>query len=119
MRDTLVEAVRAVPATGKLLYRLVRDDRVDERARLAVMGAAAYAVLPFDIIPDRLPLVGKVDDVVLAAAAAHALFQAAGDEVLTEHWDAAPASLDVLRDLTEAVAGFMPKPLRRLLVAGR
>jgi uncharacterized membrane protein YkvA (DUF1232 family) len=115
MRDTLTEAARAVPATGKLLYRLVRDERVDERRRYAAVAAFAYAVLPFDLIPDRFPLIGRVDDIVIGAAAMHALLEEAGDEIVAEHWDAGDASLDALRTGVEMVAGLVPKPLRRLL----
>lgn len=115
MKDTIFEAVRAVPATGKLLYRLVRDDRVDERRRYAAVAALAYAILPFDLIPDRFPLIGRVDDVVIGAAAIHALIEAAGEDILDEHWDAAPDSLAAFRSGVETVAGFVPKPLRRIL----
>jgi uncharacterized membrane protein YkvA (DUF1232 family) len=115
MKDTVVEAARAIPATGKLIYRLVRDARVDDRKRTGVVAALIYAVLPFDLIPDRIPLIGKVDDFVIGAAALQALFEAAGDDILDEHWDASDASLAALRSGIEVVAGFMPRPLRRLL----
>lgn len=119
MKETIAETLRAVPATGKLIYRLLRDERVDERKRLAVVAACAYAVLPFDLIPDRIPVIGKVDDLVIGAAAIHALMEAAGDDLLAEHWDASPGALDALRGGVEAVAGFMPRPLRRILQPGR
>ena len=115
MRDALTEFARAVPATGKLLYRLVRDERVDEKKRLAAVAALAYAVLPFDLIPDKLPLIGRVDDVVIGAAAIHALLEEAGEEIIAEHWEAGDSSLDALRSGVEMVAGLVPKPLRRIL----
>lgn len=119
MRETFTQVALAVPATGKLVYRLVRDDRVDERKRAGVLAALVYALLPFDFIPDRLPLIGRVDDVVIGAAALQALFEAAGDEIIAEHWDAADSSLDALRNGVDVVAGFLPKPLRRLLQSER
>ena len=115
MRETLGEAARAVPATGKLLYRLVRDERVDEKRRLAAVAAFAYALLPFDLIPDKLPLIGRLDDVVIGAAAIHALIEEAGDDIVAEHWDATDSSLEALRSGIEMVAGLVPKPLRRIL----
>ena len=115
MRETLTEVARAIPATGKLLYRLVRDDRVDERKRAAVIAALAYAVLPFDLIPDRIPVIGKIDDLVIGAAAVNALFEAAGDDIISEHWDASPQSLNAIVGGAEALAGFLPRPLRRIL----
>ncbi len=115
MIETFLETVRTVPATVQLVYRLLRDDRVDERKRAAVIAALAYVVLPFDFIPDRFPIIGRVDDFVISAAALQALFDDAGDAVIREHWQASDRSLDTLLGVVETVSGFMPKPLRQLL----
>ena len=115
MKETFLEFAKAVPATAQLVYRLVRDDRVDERKRAGVIAALAYAVLPFDFIPDRFPIIGRVDDFVIAAAALQALFDAAGEEVIREHWEGSADSLDGLLGIVETVSSFVPKPLRRLL----
>lgn len=115
MIETILEAARAVPASVQLVYRLLRDDRVDERRRAAVVAALAYVMLPFDFIPDRFPIIGRVDDFVISAAALQALFDDAGDAVIREHWDASDRSLESMLGVVEAVAGFMPKPMRRLL----
>lgn len=119
MRDTIIEFARAIPATFQLVYRLVRDDRIDQRKRVAVLGALAYAALPFDIIPDRFPMIGRVDDLVICAAALQALFDAAGEELLAEHWTAGEESLRGMQNVVEAVAGLVPKPLRRMLGRAR
>lgn len=115
MKETLIEFARAIPATAQLVYRLVRDERVDDRARTVMVGALGYTVLPFDLIPDRLPVIGKIDDVVIMAGALSALFEAAGEEILHEHWEASDGSLEALLTLVETVSGFLPKPARRLM----
>lgn len=115
MTETLREIARAIPATAQLVYRVVRDKRVDETKRAVMLAALGYAVLPFDLIPDRIPLIGKIDDIVIVAAALQALFEAAGDEILKEHWEASDGSLETLLSFVEVVAGIMPKPARRLL----
>jgi len=43
MMETFLEAARSVPATLQLIYRLLRDQRVDQRKRAAVVAALAYA----------------------------------------------------------------------------
>ena len=118
MKTAIVDAATAIPATGKLLYRLVRDERVEQRRRMAVVAALAYAILPFDFIPDRLPLIGKVDDVLLGAAAIQALFEAAGPEILEEHWDASPRALEALMNGLDVASGLIPRPLKRLVRVG-
>jgi uncharacterized membrane protein YkvA (DUF1232 family) len=102
----------------KLVYRLVRDERIDERKRAGVLAALAYAALPFDFIPDRFPIIGRVDDLVIGAAALQALFDEAGEEIVKENWEASSGSLDALLGIVDTVSGFMPKPLRRLLQPG-
>jgi uncharacterized membrane protein YkvA (DUF1232 family) len=115
MKETLIEFVQAIPATGRLVYRVLRDDRVDEKRRAVAMASLGYVLLPFDLIPDRIPLIGKIDDVVVVAAAFQALFEAAGDEVLAEHWEGSEGGLEALLSLVEMVGGFMPRQGRRLL----
>lgn len=115
MIETFLEAARTVPATAQLVYRLLRDDRVDERKRAAVIAALAYVVLPFDFIPDRFPIIGRVDDFVISAAALQALFDDAGDDLIREHWEASDRSLETLLGVVETVSSFMPKPLRQFL----
>lgn len=118
MKDTFLEAARAVPATVKLVYRLVRDERIDERKRAGVVAALAYAALPFDFIPDRFPIIGRVDDLVIGAAALQALFDEAGEELVRENWEASAGSLDALLGIVDTVSGFVPKPVRRLFQLG-
>ncbi len=118
MRETFLDVAKAVPASLQLVYRLVRDERVDERRRAAMVAALAYAVLPFDFIPDRIPVIGRIDDVVVVGAALQSLVEAAGEEVVAEHWEGSPGSLHALLGVVETVSSFVPGPLRRLLRFG-
>ncbi len=118
LRETFLDVAKAVPASLQLVYRLVRDERVDERRRAAMVAALAYAVLPFDFIPDRIPVIGRIDDVVVVGAALQSLVEAAGEEVVAEHWEGSPGSLHALLGVVETVSSFVPGPLRRLLRFG-
>jgi len=103
---------RAVPATAKLVYRLARDPRVDKKHRIAAGAALAYAILPFDLIPDRVRILGKIDDAAIVVVALTRLVDAAGPEVVREHWDADAESLDTLLGLLSAAEQFVPRRLR-------
>lgn len=106
------EVALAVPAAGKLLVRLVRDERVERKYRLGAGLALAYAALPLDLIPDRIPVLGKVDDAAVAVLALTRLVEAAGEDIVREHWDASPEALDALLGVLAIAGRFVPKRLR-------
>jgi uncharacterized membrane protein YkvA (DUF1232 family) len=94
--------------------RLATDPRIDVKRRVAAGLAVLYAVSPIDIIPDGIPLLGKVDDAAVALAAVKALLDGAGDDLLAEMWDGEPEDLETLRTALDAAAGLVPRRLRWL-----
>lgn len=114
-RNLMQEAVRVIPDLARLGWRLVRDPRIPFRPRALAVGALAYVMMPFDIIPDFFPIIGGLDDVLLVALALNALIQAAGPQVLAEHWNGPPRTLEVVEDVIDWAAGLVPWPLRRAL----
>ena len=108
-RVPIKDAVLALPNILKLLARLVPDPRVDRRRRLVALGAVAYAVSPVDLIPEAIPVLGKVDDLVVAILAVRMLLDGAQEELLAEHWDGPPEVLEIFDDLVGWVAGLVPK----------
>lgn len=52
-----------------VLYYCMRDEDTPTLVKSILIGALGYLVLPFDIIPDKLPLIGTVDDAVVIAMA--------------------------------------------------
>lgn len=51
------------------IRRYVRDERVPAWRRFVLVGAVAYVLLPIDVIPDVVPLLGWLDDVGALGAA--------------------------------------------------
>ena len=109
---TLRETTMAVPAVVKLLVRLVRDERIERRHRVGAGLALAYAILPFDLIPDRIPVLGRVDDAAVAVLALTRLIEAAGDDIVREHWDGSVGALDAVLGALAVAGRFVPKRLR-------
>ena len=59
------EYILALPDFFVLLCRLAVDKRVGGKQKLLVGGIIAYVISPIDIIPDFIPFIGYVDDLVL------------------------------------------------------
>ncbi|MSQ30356.1 MAG: DUF1232 domain-containing protein [Dehalococcoidia bacterium] len=66
-------------------WGLTRDPRVPWAVRLLPVPLFMYLALPLDIIPDFIPVLGQLDDVLIVAAAAYLVLRLTPSEVLREH----------------------------------
>jgi uncharacterized membrane protein YkvA (DUF1232 family) len=71
-------------------YYCAIDPRTDRRVKLTLAGALAYFVMPVDLMPDFLPLVGFTDDAAVIAAALAAVSRS----IRPEHREQARRNLD-------------------------
>src|ERR1700733_7680044 len=70
-------------------YYCAFDKQTPRHVQAALLGAIAYFVLPFDFIPDMLPVLGYTDDAAVLATA----IRMVSTHITTEHHDAARAAL--------------------------
>lgn len=109
------EAVLALPNLVKLVYRLMRDQRIPLKSK-AILGAIlGYMVVPIDVVPDFIPVVGQADDVLLLAYAVRHIIEVAGTEIVLEYWDGSQDVLELVGQITGFAAGLLPKSVQRLL----
>jgi uncharacterized membrane protein YkvA (DUF1232 family) len=85
-----------LPACVTTARRLRRDSRVPRRARVAVVIALLWVLSPIDLIPEFLPVIGPLDDVIVVALAFRYAARQVPREVLLEAWPAEPRILDRL-----------------------
>jgi uncharacterized membrane protein YkvA (DUF1232 family) len=114
-RDVARQAIELAPNLVKLYGRLVVDRRVPLRARVLALATLGYTVSPIDLIPDFVPFLGQVDDIIVVASGLQRLADAAGPEILAEHWDGETPVLESVQSLVEAAAALAPRQLRRAL----
>lgn len=93
---TLRDLAAILPACVTTARRLRRDPRVPRRAKVAVAVAAVWVVSPIDLIPEFLPVIGPLDDVVVVALALRYAARQVPVEVLREAWPAEPRLLERL-----------------------
>ena len=81
-----------IPDCIVLVSRLAREPRVPRRRKLLLVGLVAYLSLPFDLVPDFIPVAGQLDDAILVALVLRLVLRAGGPELLRENWPGPEAS---------------------------
>lgn len=81
-----------VPDCVVLFSRLLSDKRLPRRHKLLVAGLIPYLAMPFDLIPDFVPVAGQLDDAVLVAFVLRRVVRADPD-LVRELWPGPPTSL--------------------------
>lgn len=110
-RRLVLDAVLMVPNLVKLVSRLLRDPRVPRRAKISLGLAAVYVASPIDLIPDKLPVIGWVDDLLVLMFALDSLIDRAGPEVVSELWDGPGDVLTLIRDVVGLSRHVVPRRL--------
>jgi uncharacterized membrane protein YkvA (DUF1232 family) len=93
---TAKDLATVLPACATAARRLRRDPRVPRGAKLAVAFAALWVVSPIDLIPEFLPIIGPLDDVIVVALALRYAARRVPRDVLFEAWPAEPRILERL-----------------------
>jgi uncharacterized membrane protein YkvA (DUF1232 family) len=84
-----------VPDCVILFSRLLRDARLPRRHKLLVAALLPYLLMPFDLIPDFIPVAGQLDDAVIVALVLRRVMRAS-PELVEEHWPGPQRTLDWL-----------------------
>ncbi|HJP65986.1 MAG TPA: DUF1232 domain-containing protein [Actinomycetota bacterium] len=92
-RSAARELVTLVPNLVRLFNGLVRDPRVPRRSKALLALGAIWLASPIDLIPEFIPVLGPLDDAVVAALILRYLVRTAGPEVIAAHWAGDPATL--------------------------
>ena len=98
-RATIAATIRILPDTVRLVRRLAADPVVDRGVRVRLWLLLAYLVLPIDVIPDFLPVIGYADDAVITSLVLRSVIRRAGPDAVRGHWPGTPEGLDALAKL--------------------
>jgi uncharacterized membrane protein YkvA (DUF1232 family) len=82
-----------VPDCVRLIRRLLALPTTTRTQRIALLGLVAYLALPFDLIPDFIPVVGVLDDAILVGVAMRWLLTTHGEAAIREAWPGPASSL--------------------------
>ena len=93
---SLKELAAFLPDCVTTARRLRRDSRVPKRAKVAVGFALLWVLSPIDLIPEFLPVIGPLDDVVVVALAFRYAARQVPRQVLLEAWPGKPSTIERL-----------------------
>jgi uncharacterized membrane protein YkvA (DUF1232 family) len=104
------------PLYARLLWSLVVDARIPA-ARKALLGVAlGYVALGRDIVPDRVPLLGQFDDLVVVALAMQLFLEDLDEAILSEKLEAAGIARAAYEEDMARMRRFVPGVMRRTVL---
>ena len=85
-----------IPDCIVLVTRLARDPRVPRRRKFLLFAVVAYLSLPFDLVPDFIPVAGQLDDAIIVALVLRQFIRAGGEPMMRELWPGPERSLALI-----------------------
>ena len=93
----LKDILRLVPDVIRLFRRLASDSTLPRGVRVRMALLTGYLVMPIDLVPDFIPVVGYADDALIVIWALRSITKTAGPDALARHWPGSPDGLRALR----------------------
>ncbi|MBY0518746.1 MAG: DUF1232 domain-containing protein [Bacteriovoracaceae bacterium] len=75
-----------IKTVGKFLKDVSEDPRIPERDKTVIVALVVLVLSPIDLIPDWIPVLGQLDDIVMIALIFDYFFKVLDGEVLLSHW---------------------------------
>ena len=101
------------PLYARLLWSLVQDPRTPNTRKVLLAGALGYVVLGRDIVPDWVPVLGQLDDLVVVALATELFLDGLDDVLLAEKLAEAGIPRSAYDEDVARVRRLVPGPIRR------
>jgi uncharacterized membrane protein YkvA (DUF1232 family) len=98
--NLLVEALRLLPDLLRLVRRVAADSDVPRNVRVRPWLLLGYLAMPFDLVPDFVPVLGYADDAIVVNLVLRSVVHRAGTPVIRRHWPGTEDGLAALARLT-------------------
>ena len=115
----MIQLVRALPDLLRLIAKLVGDPLLPRAAKIALAAAMVYLASPIDLIPDFIPLVGYLDDLLVAALLVDGILNWVDRGLVLKYWPGSPDSLERLARAARMLAIWVPRRLKARLFTAR
>ncbi len=115
--DAFGAMVRHLPSYARLAWALARDPHLSRARRAAVLAGAAYVISPIDFVPGIIPVVGQLDDMLIALGVIKLALNGLKPEFRAQRLAAAGLTqrdLDADLRTTGAIAGWLARSSVRI-----
>lgn len=113
------ELLRLLPDLARLIARLASDPVLPRSAKIALTAAAAYLLTPIDLIPDFVPVVGLLDDALLAAVIVDGLLNHVDRRLVLKYWPGDEVSLEKVARVAGWLSAWVPRRVKDRIFASR
>lgn len=100
------EYILIMPDIIALIWRVFKDKRVPKKTKIAVATSLGYVVMPYDILPDKLPFIGSIDDIAIVFFALNRILEDVPLNVILENWQGRDEFIVVLKQGFEYLINF-------------
>ncbi len=83
-----------IPDCIVLFKRLIGDSRMPRSRKLLLVLLLGYLSLPFDLVPDFIPIAGQLDDVVIVVLVLRSVLKSVGEDDVRRHWPGPKTSIN-------------------------
>lgn len=96
---TMREAMRLLPDVLRLVKRLAADRSLPRTIPYRLLALLGYLAMPFDLVPDFIPVLGYADDALVVALVLRSVVRRAGPDALDRHWPGTEQGLGLVKRL--------------------
>ncbi|WP_346894985.1 YkvA family protein [Clostridium sp. UBA7503] len=87
-----------IPDIIALFMRLYKDKRVAKEVKFNISIALGYLLFPLDILPDTLPIIGKIDDLAVTFFILQKVLCDIPEEIILDNWEGQSNIIEVSRE---------------------
>lgn len=110
--------LRGLPSLVRAIGRLAADPGIPRAAKIALGAALVYLASPVDLLPDFIPLLGYLDDVLLAAIVVDGMLNFVDRSLVLRYWPGSAESLEKVARVAHALAAWVPRRVKERIFSG-
>ena len=94
---------------------VAQDERIPSRDKKIILALLALIISPIDIIPDWIPIIGVIDDLILLATILDYFFEVLDQEIILSHFPWDMKKYARIRRISRIISQLTPRILKRML----